>query len=161
MFEPPRYMTVAVAATQLMEGLAQRESDGRPAKSESCSSHSFLPSGFSVIFHFFPCSLPPSLSSLSSFSLSPPLFPPSLWPFLPPSLPPFLPPTLPPSLAVLSGDTLCVGVARVGSDSQAISHSPLKDMVTMEMGGPLQSLVITGKLHPLEERMLQIASTNS
>ena len=56
------------------------------------------------------------------------------------------------------GDTVCVGVARVGTDSQTICHAPLRDMVTMDIGGPLQSLVITGKLHPLEERMLSVVS---
>ena len=53
-----------------------------------------------------------------------------------------------------------MGVARVGADTQMVCHAPLNSMVTMDIGGPLQSLVITGKLHPLEEKMLSVASLN-
>ena len=60
----------------------------------------------------------------------------------------------------LRGDTLCVGVARVGTETQAVCHAPLSDMVTMDIGGPLHSLVIAGKLHPLEEKMLSVTSLN-
>ena len=58
----------------------------------------------------------------------------------------------------LRGDTLCVGVARVGTETQAVCHAPLSEMATMDIGGPLQSLVIAGKLHPLEEKMLNVTS---
>ena len=60
----------------------------------------------------------------------------------------------------LRGDTLCVGVARVGTETQAVCHAPLSEMVTMDIGGPLQSLVIAGKLHPLEEKMLSVMCLN-
>ena len=59
--------------------------------------------------------------------------------------------------AVLHSDRLCVGLARVGTDTQTVCHAPLNAMVTADIGGPLQSLVVTGKLHPLEEKMLHIA----
>ena len=60
----------------------------------------------------------------------------------------------------LHGDTVCVGVARVGTETQAVCHAPLSDMVTMDIGGPLQSLVIAGKLHPLEEKMLSVTCSD-
>ena len=53
-----------------------------------------------------------------------------------------------------------MGVARVGSDTQAVCHAPLSAMATVDMGEPLQSLVIAGKLHPLEEKMLTLVSTD-
>ena len=55
---------------------------------------------------------------------------------------------------------MCVGVARGGSDSQAVCQAPLRDMVTMDIGKPLQSLIITGKLHPLEQKMLSLTCSN-
>ena len=62
-----------------------------------------------------------------------------------------------PFYVALCSGSLCVGVARVGSDDQKVCQAPLSTMATINMGGPLQSLVITGKLHPLEEKMLSIA----
>jgi len=51
---------------------------------------------------------------------------------------------------VLQGDTLCVGVARVGWPDQKIAACTLKEMQTRDIGTPLHSLVIVGKAHPLE-----------
>jgi len=51
---------------------------------------------------------------------------------------------------VLQGDTLCVGVARVGWPDQKIAACTLKEMQTCDIGTPLHSLVIVGKAHPLE-----------
>ena len=50
----------------------------------------------------------------------------------------------------LAVHTLCVAVARVGWPDQKISVNTLQDMLTCEMGEPLHSLVIVGKVHPLE-----------
>lgn len=61
---------------------------------------------------------------------------------------------------MFNSSTLCVGVARVGADSQAVCQASLKDMVTMDIGKPLQSLIITGKLHPLEQKMLSVTCSN-
>ena len=58
----------------------------------------------------------------------------------------------------LSEESLCVGVARVGSGTQGVCHAPLRTMTTINMGEPLQSMVVAGKLHPLEEKMLNIVS---
>lgn len=58
-------------------------------------------------------------------------------------------------------DTLCVGVARLGADDQAMRVATLQQLVSCDLGGPLHSLVITGQLHPLEVDMLQLsAETN-
>jgi len=51
---------------------------------------------------------------------------------------------------ILTGDTLCVGVARVGWPDQKIVACTLKEMQTRDIGSPLHSLVIVGKVHPLE-----------
>ncbi|XP_037008919.2 diphthine methyl ester synthase isoform X2 [Artibeus jamaicensis] len=54
-------------------------------------------------------------------------------------------------------DTLCVGLARVGAEDQRIAAGTLLQMCTVDLGGPLHSLVITGgSLHPLEAEMLSL-----
>ncbi|CAH1399335.1 unnamed protein product [Nezara viridula] len=59
---------------------------------------------------------------------------------------------------VIDRDTLCVGVARVGSDEQEIVCCTLNEMTMKNLGKPLHSLVIVGKLHPLEEEYLNFLS---
>lgn len=54
----------------------------------------------------------------------------------------------------VNGETLAVGVARVGSETQEIISCPLADMASVDLGPPLHSLVIVGNLHPLEEEYL-------
>lgn len=56
----------------------------------------------------------------------------------------------------LSEDSLCVALARVGGESQKIHKCTLKEMAQVEMGPPLHSLIIVGKLHPIEEEMLKL-----
>lgn len=47
--------------------------------------------------------------------------------------------------------SMCIGVARVGHDSQAIVVCKLEEMIEQDIGGPLHSLVLPSKkLHPLE-----------
>jgi len=58
-------------------------------------------------------------------------------------------------LTVLSEDSVCVGVARVGCDSQCLMVSTLSEMIDTDLGPPLHSLVIVGHLHPLESDMLR------
>lgn len=55
-------------------------------------------------------------------------------------------------------DSICVGVARVGSDTQTIKACTLKQMAEEDLGGPLHSLVIAGHMHPLEMDMLKVFS---
>uniref|UniRef100_A0A0N5AU01 GPI alpha-1,4-mannosyltransferase I, catalytic subunit n=1 Tax=Syphacia muris TaxID=451379 RepID=A0A0N5AU01_9BILA len=59
----------------------------------------------------------------------------------------------------LSPDTRCVGLARVGWQDQKITFCTLREMSEVDMGPPLHSLIIPGKLHPLELEFLQAFST--
>uniref|UniRef100_A0A4W4G3C6 diphthine methyl ester synthase n=1 Tax=Electrophorus electricus TaxID=8005 RepID=A0A4W4G3C6_ELEEL len=54
--------------------------------------------------------------------------------------------------------TVCVGLARVGNDNQAIRAGSLREMASSDLGGPLHSMLITGHLHPLEVDMLKLFS---
>ncbi|XP_075901678.1 diphthine methyl ester synthase [Nelusetta ayraudi] len=53
-------------------------------------------------------------------------------------------------------DTLCVGVARLGADNQLIQVATLQQLASCDLGGPLHSLVVSGRLHPLEVDMLRV-----
>ncbi|GMH36282.1 hypothetical protein BSKO_04150 [Bryopsis sp. KO-2023] len=55
-----------------------------------------------------------------------------------------------------SGDTLCVGMARLGADDQKVVVAPLKDLIDMDFGGPLHCLVIVGETHPIEDEILEL-----
>jgi diphthine synthase len=57
---------------------------------------------------------------------------------------------------LLSPNSTCVGLARVGSDSQTIKCCSLEDMAEADLGLPLHSLIIPGHLHPLEQDMLDL-----
>nr|CAG4634978.1 EOG090X0AVB [Alona affinis] len=60
----------------------------------------------------------------------------------------------------LNADTLCVGVARVGWPDQTIGVCTLRDMTSKDIGQPLHSLVIVGKVHPLELDYLRMFNAN-
>lgn len=52
--------------------------------------------------------------------------------------------------------SLFVGVARVGHDTQAVKVCRLSEMADLDLGPPLHSLVLPArKLHPLEVEYLQ------
>ena len=51
-------------------------------------------------------------------------------------------------------DTLCVGLARLGADSQRIVAGSLAELAEADLGPPLHSLVIAGDTHPIEEEYL-------
>uniref|UniRef100_A0A182NCV3 diphthine methyl ester synthase n=1 Tax=Anopheles dirus TaxID=7168 RepID=A0A182NCV3_9DIPT len=56
----------------------------------------------------------------------------------------------------LSENSLLVGLARVGHESQQIVACSLRDMKNVDLGPPLHSLIIpNGRLHPLETEFLQ------
>ncbi|XP_016060064.1 PREDICTED: diphthine methyl ester synthase [Miniopterus natalensis] len=58
---------------------------------------------------------------------------------------------------VVTEETLCVGLARVGAEDQKIAAGTLREMCSVDLGGPLHSLIITGgSLHPLEMEMLSL-----
>ncbi|XP_066388017.1 probable diphthine methyl ester synthase [Miscanthus floridulus] len=52
-------------------------------------------------------------------------------------------------------DTLCIGVARLGSDDQKIVAGPMEKLLDVDFGPPLHCLIIVGETHPLEEEMLE------
>lgn len=57
-------------------------------------------------------------------------------------------------------NTLFVGVARVGHDTQTIKACSLVEMAKSDLGAPLHSLILPArKLHPLEVEYLQQFST--
>ncbi|XP_014899248.1 diphthine methyl ester synthase [Poecilia latipinna] len=53
-------------------------------------------------------------------------------------------------------DTVCVGLARLGADDQAVRAATLRQLASCDLGGPLHSLVVTARLHPLEVDMLRL-----
>ncbi|XP_048762048.2 diphthine methyl ester synthase-like isoform X1 [Ostrea edulis] len=54
----------------------------------------------------------------------------------------------------LTEDTICVGLSRVGSDTQKIVCATLEEMTSIDLGEPLHSLIIPGEMHSLERDML-------
>jgi len=52
-------------------------------------------------------------------------------------------------------ETRCVGVARLGQDDQTIVSGTLGEMLEVDMGAPLHSLIIAGEVHHIEEEMLK------
>lgn len=53
-------------------------------------------------------------------------------------------------------NTLCVGMARLGAEDQKIVAAPMKDLMHIDFGGPLHSLVIVGETHPIENEVLDL-----
>lgn len=56
--------------------------------------------------------------------------------------------------AVYSENTLCVGLARLGTSTQKIVAGPMKELLNVDFGLPLHSLVIAGTTHVMEEEFL-------
>ncbi|KAI5609854.1 diphthine methyl ester synthase [Silurus asotus] len=59
----------------------------------------------------------------------------------------------------ITENTVCVGLARVGADDQAVRAGSLHEMAACDLGAPLHSMIITGRLHPLEVDMLKLFSS--
>ena len=53
-----------------------------------------------------------------------------------------------------SEETLCVGVARLGSEQQQIVAGPMRKLQEAEFGPPLHSLIIAGTTHHVEDEIL-------
>ena len=51
--------------------------------------------------------------------------------------------------------TLCIGLARMGQASQQIMAGTMHELVNVDFGSPLHSLIICGDLHDLEFEVLQ------
>jgi diphthine methyl ester synthase len=59
-------------------------------------------------------------------------------------------------LGVCAGNTLAVGLARVGADDEKIVAGTLEELKTVDFGGPLHSLILVGKnVHELEIEYLR------
>ena len=56
----------------------------------------------------------------------------------------------------ISTETLGIGVARVGHDDQKLVAGKLENLLKMDFGQPLHSLVIPGHLHILEEEAVNL-----
>lgn len=54
----------------------------------------------------------------------------------------------------LTGEDLSVAIARVGSETQSIVATSLASLIALDLGKPLHSLIVVGKLHPVEEEFL-------
>lgn len=55
---------------------------------------------------------------------------------------------------VFGADTLCVGAARLGGEDALIRCGPAAKLASEDFGGPPQVLIVPGRLHYLEEEML-------
>lgn len=55
---------------------------------------------------------------------------------------------------VYNEDTVCVGLARLGTDTQKIIAGSMKELLGVDFGAPLHSLVIAGITHVMEEEFL-------
>ena len=56
----------------------------------------------------------------------------------------------------ISSETLVCVVARAGSPDCVVRAGPLKEMISLDFGGPLHTLVVPGKLHFMESDALRI-----
>jgi diphthine synthase len=57
---------------------------------------------------------------------------------------------------VITGDTLLVGIARAGSPKPFIKVGKAKELAKEKFGKPLHSLVVPGKLHFMERKVLEL-----
>ncbi|EFA83547.1 diphthamide biosynthesis protein 5 [Heterostelium album PN500] len=62
---------------------------------------------------------------------------------------------------VYSKDTLCVGLARVGQDTQQITSGTMEELVNVDFGAPLHSFVIAGDMHFHEKEFFESFRVNS
>jgi diphthine synthase len=62
-------------------------------------------------------------------------------------------------LGAVTEDTICIGVARVGTATQKILAAPLKVLAETDMGEPLHSMIVAGNIHECEmdHAMLHVA----
>eukprot|EP00871_Galdieria_phlegrea_P000027 jgi/Galph1/1024/GphlegSOOS_G5783.1 len=57
---------------------------------------------------------------------------------------------------VFDKDTMCVGLARIGQETECIAYGTLEQLSTYPFGPPLHSLIIPGDLHFLEKEHLEL-----
>ncbi|NQV09165.1 diphthine synthase [Candidatus Woesearchaeota archaeon] len=56
---------------------------------------------------------------------------------------------------VFTEDTLCIACARIGSENSKIKYGKAKDLLKMDLGKGMQCLIVPGKLHFVEEEMVE------
>ena len=62
----------------------------------------------------------------------------------------------------VTGDTLAVGIARVGSKDVVVKAGKIRQLIDYDFGGPLHCIVIPSKLHIVEaEYLIEIAGADS
>lgn len=61
---------------------------------------------------------------------------------------------------VYSEETMCVGIARIGSDTQQIVAGTMKELRGVDFGGPLHSFIVTGHCHIHELETLVYYATD-
>ena len=57
-----------------------------------------------------------------------------------------------------SEKTLCVGCARIGSENQVVKSGTARDLLKHNFGKPVHCLIVSGKLHFMEEEALELYS---
>ncbi|KAJ3115673.1 diphthine synthase [Phlyctochytrium bullatum] len=63
-------------------------------------------------------------------------------------------------LKICTRDTLAIGLARVGCSDQKIVAGTLAELLDVDFGGPLHSLVLPGKMHELEADLVRTFAVN-
>ncbi len=56
---------------------------------------------------------------------------------------------------VFSEDSLCIGCARLGSDDFMVKVGKAKELMGFDFGKPPHCLIIPGKMHFMEEEVLE------
>ncbi|KAK6525523.1 diphthine synthase [Arthrobotrys megalospora] len=62
---------------------------------------------------------------------------------------------------VYNKDSLAIGIARLGSDDQTFAVGTLGDLTTANLGPPLHSLVLVGKVHDMEMQFIREFAVDS
>jgi diphthine synthase len=57
---------------------------------------------------------------------------------------------------VFDSNTLCVGIARIGSPEQKILSGTAEQLFLQDFGKPLHCLIVPGNMHFMEEDMLKV-----
>lgn len=65
-------------------------------------------------------------------------------------------PTSPKAGDAIDPNMLCVGLARVGRDDQRIRVDTIANMAESDLGAPLHSLILVGKIHPMEAEYMRM-----
>jgi diphthine synthase len=59
-----------------------------------------------------------------------------------------------------SRQTIAVGMARIGADNQMIVSGTMEELMSVDFGAPLHSLVIPGRMHFMEADLLKQFAIN-